>query len=360
MWQISSSTYEKILVGFALILTLSILHQLRIVDFGLQGGQSASSVKVGDSQEKLRNPQPNVSRDDSIEQAMQTLAEFKVEALTSQKPEVSFIGRNLFGNGPVRNFSTMPTVPPFSSSTSALGASRIESLSPSIRLDSISPDTAFAQGQELKLVVRGENFKPEVKIYVNGNPDIVATRFVSPQEVQTTLSAQVLAVPRSLRIEVKRPGDERLTYSNPLTFKISPLPLTFLGEISEQGGRNTQVILLDEDERLSIPIGGLVKGRWKIVTIVGDFLELEDVEAGTRYRLKRGESLAKSDQDSSQGKESDQQASVDEETEEKDDTGQPGTASPSSKDDVNLLARPERPMTYKELLQRRAVMRQKR
>jgi hypothetical protein len=350
MRQISDADYKKIVVGLGLILVLTLVFKLRTADSGLRNEEKLSS----NPQSIIRNPQS----DPSIDLATRTLTEFQAEQLMSEKPAVSYVGRNLFNfnNASVREH---PTFSSDIDSASELPQVRAEATvrrevhAPSIQLSSLEPSMVYTNARYINLVVRGQGFRPEMKIYINGKPEIVTTRFVSDRELQATLPAGALIEARNLQIEVKKPEDAALSFSNPLTFSIAPLPFSFVGEITEEGGRNMRVLLLGEDERWSAAIGELLKDRWRIVSIAGDYLELEDTQLGSRHRLKKGEPVANAVK-SEPTRQPAEQATANESSDQDD-----SNASSSAEPGVNLLARPQRPMTYKELLQRRAAMRQK-
>src|SRR5256885_827942 len=168
-----------------------------------------------------------------------------------------------------------------------------------VPITAISPSSVYARTKELKLVVRGNNFAPEMRIYLNGSPTFAQTVFTSANELRADVPQQYFATAQQLRVEVKTPGQEEKFFSNPLTLTIlePPLPkFTMLGQMAESGGKNPTAILLDGDKRLVAPIGDNVSGTWKGINIGSNFVEVEEVTTpqGVRHPIKMKEPSDKS------------------------------------------------------------------
>lgn len=85
---------------------------------------------------------------------------------------------------------------------------------------SLSPNSAFAGGPGLTVTVTGLNFVPGSTVLWNGTPR--ATVFVSPTEVQATITASDIANPGAASVAVQNPDG---TVSNPsLVFAITVPP----------------------------------------------------------------------------------------------------------------------------------------
>ncbi|MEW6730525.1 MAG: hypothetical protein AB1489_04210 [Acidobacteriota bacterium] len=278
----------------------------------------------------VANVQDQPLANSNLDIAVRTLAEFQADQITNDKPAVSQITRNLFSNTTSAVAAPLPTA--------------ISPPAPPIQLLTCEPSRIFVQVHPFDLIVRGVKFKSGWKIYINGSAEKIATTFVSSEQLQARLPAVLLSQAQSLRIEVKAPGNESKLFSNPLTVVVAPPPLpafSFIGQISEEGGDNPRIVLSEKRDRLIVVVGDVVQERWRILDLVGDYLELEDVELGVRHRLKKGDApLAAQSNSLNVATEATKQI--------------PTVSEKETQPMPPLFNRPAQPMTYQELLKRRA------
>ena len=75
---------------------------------------------------------------------------------------------------------------------------------PPLLLASISPANAYARAPEFKLDVSGDKFTPAVRIFVDGRE--LPTKYISPQQLSTTVPASFIANPGPRAASPPRPG----------------------------------------------------------------------------------------------------------------------------------------------------------
>jgi hypothetical protein len=328
---ISSKTQANILVALGLCLAALLIYQYSSRFFSRPAEQEKISRQTQlAAAAKDDGARSTSAANSDVDAAVQRLAEFQVTQLTSDKPAVSEIGRNLFNDA----------------SAEASFQQNVRPRQPAIELMTLAPASACVSAQPLKLSAQGEKFNAKQRIYING--EALATTLISSQELQATLPAALLATAQSLRVEVKELGKEAERFSNPLTFTINPPPappFVFIGEISDSGGGNPEVILTNNQDQFSTHIGAVVQNRWRILGIAGEYLQLEDVQLGRQLRLKKGEATAPPPARS--GESAGRAA-----------TNEPERANGQDRSSglsPELFARPAHPMTREELLQKRAA-----
>lgn len=101
---------------------------------------------------------------------------------------------------------------------------------------------------------------------------------------------------------------------------VSAPPFSLTGQIVENGSERVTFILSDGVESFTAQIGDTVKGHWRLSAVEGTTLLCEDLAKGGVHRLRMGEP----------------------------------TASNNESATTEVVVRPSAPITYKELLRRRA------
>jgi hypothetical protein len=251
----------------------------------------------------------------------------------TERTELARIGRNLFRNEslPAPNYTIEAKLPP------------------AIELVSTVPDSAYIQTEPLKLLVRGIKLKPQMEVIISGVPAV--TDFINDRELRATLPVELLKVARRLRVEV-RDINQAAARSNQLTLTITsppPPPFIFTGQVSETGGVNTRVILLSEKEQLSARVGDLVDNRWRLVSVSGDYLTVDDLQLNCRHQLKKGEATKV---------EPIKEEVVESKSNVEDSIAPSNSVQPATALTPDLFTRPQRPLTHGELLRKRAEAKQ--
>lgn len=138
---------------------------------------------------------------------------------------------------------------------------------PPLLLAGVQPSNVFARTEDFTLEVSGDKFAPGVRIVVDGRE--LTTRFISPQQLSTTVPASIIANAGARSVIVKSP-DGKL-YSTTLSLNVSAPPTpnyTYIGIIGTRRYIDT-AILQDKNNRevLNVQRGDVVGGRFRLTSI---------------------------------------------------------------------------------------------
>lgn len=156
---------------------------------------------------------------------------------------------------------------------------------PPLLLAGMQPSNVFARTEDFKMEVSGDKFAAGVRIVVDGRE--LTTRFISPQQLSTTVPAAVIANPGSRSVMVKSP-DGRL-YSTTLSLNVSAPPTpnyTYVGIIGTPRYTDT-AILQDKSNReiLNVQRGDIVGSRFRLTSISEKEVVLVDTQLKIRHPI---------------------------------------------------------------------------
>ena len=330
----SNKVYFRILQILVVSLSLLLIYQIFFVE------KKSSEVKLTLDQSITYAEQSQ--KIEPIQRAIETIETFSQEQEETQMPEALPIGRNLFQNIHSFDKGSSQEIIPTAKVTPALAVMQINEL---------IPNKIYLQNRSIKLLVKGTNLNESLKVYANNR--LLETNFKDSSELESILPKELLFVEGTLSIEVKaqKLGKEIISNTLPLTIARPPMPsFTFVGMFSDADGQNTKLLLRVGAEDLTVSVGDLIKNRWKISNLSGEFLAFEDRETGLSYRMKKGERIV-----SQQVKKVKEVKEVKEMVQDK-----PIVASETTKKSGNignnLFERSNKPMTSKELWEKRAAM----
>ena len=148
-----------------------------------------------------------------------------------------------------------------------------------------TPTTVYARTTDFSLQVAGDKFTPSVRIFIDGRP--MQTRFVSAQQVATTVTADLIANPGNRSIEVKTPDGS--LYSNTGNLVVTPPPVpnySYIGLIGKPRFNDTAV-LQDKNSKdlLNVQRGDVVGGRFRVNSISDKEVVLVDTTLKIRHTL---------------------------------------------------------------------------
>jgi IPT/TIG domain len=161
-------------------------------------------------------------------------------------------------------------------------------------LRGISPTNVFARTKPFELIVQGENFTLADRIYINNAP-FSSTKFINANQLKAQIPSNLFTAAQSLRIEVRRTGQEADFYSNPLTLTVvnpPDPPYTLIGYSSDTNGQNPSALLMqgqegaNNTERFHVKLNEVVD-KWRVVNITPSFIEFEDISAAIGVRHTR-------------------------------------------------------------------------
>lgn len=157
---------------------------------------------------------------------------------------------------------------------------------PPVLLAAVSPANVFARTDDFALEVTGDKFTPEIRIVVDGRE--LPTRFVSPQQLNATVPASLIANAGSRQVMV-RSVDGKL-YSNAAMLNVSAPPTpnyTYVGIIGTQKRVQDTAILIDKSNReiLNVQRGDVLGGRFRLTSISDKELVLVDTNLRIKHTL---------------------------------------------------------------------------
>ena len=156
---------------------------------------------------------------------------------------------------------------------------------PPLTVSSVTPTSVYARTSDFSLQVGGDKFTPAVRILIDGRQ--MQTRFVSAQQVATTVPADLIANPGNRRIEVKN-ADGSL-FSNVGNLVVTPPPVpnySYIGLIGKPRFNDT-VVLQDKNSKdlLNVQRGDVVGGRFRVNSISDKEVVLIDTTLKIRHTL---------------------------------------------------------------------------
>jgi hypothetical protein len=153
-------------------------------------------------------------------------------------------------------------------------------------LASISPANAYARAPEFKLEVAGDKFTPDTRIFVDGRE--LPTKYVSPQQLSTTVPSTYIATPGARQIVVRTPDNS--LYSNNLTLNVAAAPVpgfTYVGIIGTANRVGDTALVQDKNNKniLSVQRGDLLSNRFRVTSISEKELVMMDATLKIQHKL---------------------------------------------------------------------------
>jgi hypothetical protein len=156
---------------------------------------------------------------------------------------------------------------------------------PPLTLSSLAPSNVFARTADFSLQVMGDKFTPAVHVVIDGRD--LSTRFISAQQLFTTVPAAVIAIPGQRQVMVRN-NDGKL-YSLPAFLNVSPPPLpnyNYVGIIGKPHFNDTAV-LQDKGSKdlLNVQRGDVLGGRFRVNSISEREVVLVDTNLKIRHTI---------------------------------------------------------------------------
>lgn len=233
------------------------------------------------------------------------------------------IGRNLFQDTSTQNILSV--------------ADKVENKTNFITVTEILPSKIYPQNKSINILLKGLNFTNKAQVYVQN--ELAKFNFISPTELEVFLPIELVSKAGKLLIEVK----EKNISSNAMYLEIeksSAPDFVFVGTISDEN--TNKIILTFGKNQIITSVGETIKEKWQLVSLESDFLIVEDLELNLKHRLQKGK------QPKLPSVEKQLIAETPKKIEEK----------ASNKTETNLFIRSDKPMTSKELWEKRAAMRE--
>jgi hypothetical protein len=143
---------------------------------------------------------------------------------------------------------------------------------------SVNPGNVIARTAGFTLTVFGEKMPQDAQGLINGRA--YPTTFVSVTQVKVNVPADAIKTPGMLSVTVRSGSDSKL-YSNPASINVAAPPeppYKYIGLIIIKGAPTaTMVSKSNDDDLQNVKKGQVVGGRWKIINITPQKVEIEDI-----------------------------------------------------------------------------------
>jgi hypothetical protein len=161
---------------------------------------------------------------------------------------------------------------------------------PPVLLASISPANAYARAPEFKLEVAGDKFTPATRIYIDGRE--LPTKYISPQQLSTTVPATFIANPGPRPVMVRTP--DNALYSNVVQLNVAAAPIPnylYVGIIGKVMHVDDVALVQDKNNKsvISVQRGDLLSGRFRVTSISTKELVLMDSTLKIQHKLTMSE-----------------------------------------------------------------------
>jgi hypothetical protein len=250
------------------------LSAILVLGYLFLGGSSKNRpAKPSNNPVATASPTPRNTRAPESVDLSNDPALYQKIVYTGTVPAVSEADRNIFSYyepppPPVKMPPTPTPTPP-----------------PPLTASSISPQSVYARTSDFSLQVMGDKFVPGVNIVVDGRA--LQTRFVSAQQLATTVSSDMIVNPGSRQIVVRN-ADGSL-YSNNLSLVVTPPPLpnyNYVGLIGKPRFNDTAVLQdKNNKELLNVQRGDVVGGRFRVNSISDKEVVLIDTNLKIRHTI---------------------------------------------------------------------------
>src|SRR5437763_6062919 len=149
---------------------------------------------------------------------------------------------------------------------------------PPVTASSLSPSNVYARTPtDFTLQLNGDKFTPALHIVLDGRD--LPTRFISPQQLFATVSANLIANP-GVRQVMARSNDGQI-YSNTITLNVTPPPVpnyNYVGLIGKPRFNDTAVLQDKNNKELqNVQRGDVVGVRFRVVSISEKEVKLIDI-----------------------------------------------------------------------------------
>jgi len=146
-----------------------------------------------------------------------------------------------------------------------------------VPVNSLNPGNVFARTADFTLTVFGEKMPQDAQGFLNGRA--YPTTFVSATQVRINVPAEAIRMPGSLSVAVRSQSDAKLeSNSIPLNVAQPPEPpYKYIGLITLKNVPTAVLVSNSSDDDVyNVRKGGMIGGKWKIINITPQKVEIED------------------------------------------------------------------------------------
>ena len=156
---------------------------------------------------------------------------------------------------------------------------------PPVLLANLSPSNVFARTADFTMELSGDKFTPQLRVVID-NTELPA-RYISPQQLSTTVPAAIIANPGTRQVMVRSVDGK--VYSNSTTISIAAPPTpnySYIGLLGTTRHLDT-AILQDKanKETLSVQRGDPLGGRFRVTSISDKEVVVIDTNLNVKHKL---------------------------------------------------------------------------
>ena len=157
---------------------------------------------------------------------------------------------------------------------------------PPVLLASVSPSNVYARTADFKLELAGDKFSRDLRIYIDGRE--LPTTYINPQQLSTTVPANIIAAPGARNVEVHTPDGK--AYSNALPINVADPPkpnYMYVGIIGTPNRVGDTALVQDRNNKNIVGVfrGDIVGGRFRVTSISDKELVLTDTTLKIKHIL---------------------------------------------------------------------------
>lgn len=194
-------------------------------------------------------------------------------------PGAPAVGRNIF------TYYTAPVSSMPGPGAATLSVPTPEPTPPLLVTSVSAPGPVYAGTGEFKLQVSGDKFTPLTRVYID-NAQELPTRFISAQQLEATVAPSFISSAGMRQISARTP--DGTLFSNMATLNITPAPTpayTYVGIIGDRGYRDKAILKDSKSELITVQLGDLVGGRFRISAISERAVEFTDQQLKLKHAV---------------------------------------------------------------------------
>ncbi len=242
--------------------------------FGLFSGSSGTDTSGNTNRRRPSRPgTTQVEADVAEDTDLELLRPVVYHPTTPGAPAV---GRNIF---------TYYT-PPVSSTPVPGAALPTPAPTPPLLVTSVStPGPVYAGTGEFKLQVSGDKFTPLTRVYID-NAQELPTRFVNAQQLEATVASSFISSAGMRQISART--SDGILFSNTATLNVTPAPTpayTYVGILGDRGYRDKAILKDSKGELITVQLGDLVGGRFRVSAISERAVEFTDQQLKLKHAV---------------------------------------------------------------------------
>jgi hypothetical protein len=161
---------------------------------------------------------------------------------------------------------------------------------PPVLLASISPSNVYARTADFKLELAGDKFSRDLRVFIDSSE--LPTTYISPQQLATTVPANMIAAPGVRNVEVRTPDGS--IYSAQLQINVADPPkpnYSYIGIIGTPNRVGDTALVQDRNNKSIVGVfrGDVIGGRFRVTSISDKELVVTDTTLKIKHVLAMSE-----------------------------------------------------------------------